>query len=298
MRKNNHQQVLWRKTIVMLLLSTTGIRSVVVVSLALQPQQPHPSSASSSSLSRRDCLLLPLSSSIMAAAAAVAGAAVIVGGSESPANAATATTGTVITDRDQLLARQASDEEIIGLIQNLKDPAKGRAAFLPDRLDGAWELIWSYGAESFSPLLTLPPPFRPQSYQYLGQAAAVEVGEGRIAQGLTGGILLGVTQQQLWLSSGATPDPNDPSVLIIQPPFRLQWGGRYQSGRDKITLVDSGSDADFRQINARSVDAQSAGPNLYQQLYVEDSGPGSLRVSTVIAGDPVIVGEIFVHRKL
>jgi hypothetical protein len=237
----------------------------------------------------------------MAAASAAVGAAVIVG-TASPANAAsTTTTTTTVTDRHQLLAaiaRQASDEEIIGLIQNLEDPSKGRAAFLPDRLDGAWELIWSYGAESFSPLLTLPPPFRPESYQYLGRTAAAEVGEGRIAQGLTGGILLGATQQQLWLSSGATPDPDDPSVLVIQPPFRLQWGGRYQSGRPKLTLVDSGSDADFRQVNARSVEAQTAGPNLYRQLYVEDAGPGSLRVSTVIAGDPVIVGEIFVHRKL
>jgi hypothetical protein len=33
-------------------------------------------------------------------------------------------------------------------------------------------------------------------------------------------------------------------------------------------------------------------------MYLENDGPGSLRVSSVIAGDPVIVGEIFVHRKL
>ena len=47
---------------------------------------------------------------------------------------------------------------------------------------GEWELIWSYGAEAFSPLLTLPRPFRPDSYQYLGPIATIEVGEGRVAQ--------------------------------------------------------------------------------------------------------------------
>jgi hypothetical protein len=31
---------------------------------------------------------------------------------------------------------------------------------------------------------------------------------------------------------------------------------------------------------------------------VEDIGKGSLRISTVVRGDPVIVGEMFVHQKL
>lgn len=203
-----------------------------------------------------------------------------------------------LADRQQLLdaiSQKASDEDIIKIIRGLQDPSNGRAALLPERLEGEWELIWSYGAEAFSPLLTLPRPIRPDSYQYFGSAAAKEVGEGRIAQGLTGGLL---GANQLWLSSGAIPFAADPSVLEIQPPFRFQIGGRYGTGKSKRTIVESGSDADFRKVNARSEEAQQAGKNQYQQVYLEDSGPGSLRVSTVIAGDPVLVGEIFVHRKL
>jgi hypothetical protein len=98
----------------------------------------------------------------------------------------------VVTDRNQLLsaiARRASDDEVINVIRHLRDPSNGRAAMYPDRLDGQWELIWSYKAEAFSPLLKLPKPFKPDSYQYLGSAAEGEVGAGRISQGLTGGIL-------------------------------------------------------------------------------------------------------------
>lgn len=211
----------------------------------------------------------------------------------------TTATTTTTTDRNQLLeaiARRASDTEIINIIQNLQDPSQGKAVTYPNRLEGEWELIWSYGAEGFSPLLTLPKPFKPESYQYLGNPATQEVGEGRIAQGLTGGIL--GTNNQLWLSSGATPYEPDPSILEIQPPFRLQLGGRYGSNKSKITLVEAGSDEDFRKVNARSRDAQLAGKNLYKQLYLENIGKGSIRVSTVVAGDPVIVGEIFVHQKL
>ncbi|EEC43408.1 predicted protein [Phaeodactylum tricornutum CCAP 1055/1] len=201
-------------------------------------------------------------------------------------------------DRSDLLraiSRKASDEEVIGIIENLQDPSGGKATFYPDRLEGQWELIWSYKAEAFSPLLKLPEPFRPESYQYLGSAAAQEVGDGRIAQGLTGGIL---GKSQLWLSSGAVPFEDDPSVLEIQPPFRFQLGGKYGSGVPKKMIVESGSDAEFRQVNGRSKEEQAAGKNQYQQMYLENIGPGSLRVSSVIAGDPVIVGEIFVHRKL
>ena len=203
-----------------------------------------------------------------------------------------------VSGRERLLdaiARKASDEDVIGIIRSLKDPSSGRGANLPDRLEGEWELIWSYGAEGFSPLLKLPKPFRPESYQYLGAPANAEVGEGRIAQGLTGGIL---GNNQFWLSSGATPYDQDESVLEIQPPFRFQVGGRYGSGKPKKTLVEAGSDAEFRKVNARSQEAQMAVKNQYQQMYLEDIGRGSLRVSSVIAGDPVIVGEIFVHRKL
>lgn len=203
--------------------------------------------------------------------------------------------------RDQLLKaieNKSSDEVIFSIIDKLKkqDPSNGKAATYPDRLDGRWELIWSYGAEGFSPLLKLPRPFKPDSYQYFGQAAANEIGQGRIAQGLTGGVL--GASNQLWLSSGAVPSTEDPSVLVIQPPFRLELGGPYGSNKAKQTLVNAGDDAEFRKVNLRTTEAQQAGRNMYQQVYLENSGPGSLRISTVIAGDPVLVGEMFVHRKL
>jgi hypothetical protein len=214
---------------------------------------------------------------------------------DTTANAATTTATT--SSRDRLLnaiARNASDEEMITLIQGLQDPSKGVARY-SNRLEGCWELIWSYKAEAFSPLLKLPQPLRPESYQYFGAAAASEVGDGRIAQGLTGGVL---GSSQLWLSSGSTPRPEDPSILEIQPPFRFELGGRYGTGKPKKALVDAGSDAEFRELNARTKEAQQAPKNQYKQVYLEDNGPGSLRVSTVVAGDPVIVGLIFVHRKL
>jgi hypothetical protein len=190
--------------------------------------------------------------------------------------------------------RKASDAVIMSIIDRLPDPSQRQVLKYPERLDGQWELIWSYGAEGFSPLLKLPKPFKPDSYQYFGTAAAPEVGAGRIAQGLTGGIL--GSQRQLWLSSGATP--LDGSILEIQPPFRLELGGPYQSKVAKQVLVEAGSDEDFRKTNGRTAEAQAAGKNQYQQLYVENEGPGSIRISTVIAGDPVLVGELFVHRKL
>jgi hypothetical protein len=201
-------------------------------------------------------------------------------------------------NREQLLAaitHNDDDGEVLKIIRNLQDPSGGRAAKFPERLEGEWELIWSYKAEAFSPLLKLPPPLRPNSYQYLGSAAAKEVGEGRLAQGLTGGIL---GDKQIWLSSGATPYNNDPSVLEIQPPFRFQIGGRYGSGKAKSTIVEAGNDADFRKYNARTKEEQLAGKNQYKQMYLENHGSGSLRISSVISGDPVIVGAVFVHRKL
>jgi hypothetical protein len=258
-------------------------------------QQLHPSQ--DVAISRRHVL----STMIASGAFSVVSSAGAISGSDSTLtnNAAkTVTSTTEIATREQLLnaiSRKASDAEVIDIIRRLKDPSNGKAAILPERLEGEWELIWSFGAEGFSPLLTLPKPFRPDSYQYFGSAAASEVGEGRIAQGLTGGILGG---NQLWLSSGAIPLKENPSVLEIQPPFRFQLGGKFGSGKPKKTIVEAGNDADFRKVNARTKEAQLAGKNQYQQTYLENIGPGSLRVSTVIAGDPVIVGEIFVHRKL
>lgn len=198
--------------------------------------------------------------------------------------------GTV--DRTTLLsaiAKNAPDDVVIDIIGKLKDGNNN----IPN-LDGQWELIWSYKAETFSPLLKLPKPFKPDSYQYFG--ADDEVGPGRIAQGLTGGIL--GRDNQLWLSSGAAALADNPSVLEILPPFRFQWGGRAGSGVPKKTIAEAGSDADFRTVNGRTREAQLAGKNLYEQLYVENTGVGSLRVSSVTAGDPVLVGQIFVHRKL
>jgi hypothetical protein len=192
-----------------------------------------------------------------------------------------------------------SEQQVMGAIETLLpfDPAQGRGATmeLENDLDGEWRLLWSAKADAFSPLLKLPKPLKPDSYQYLGIPAATEVGQARVAQGLTGGILGPV---QLWLSSGVTPSLQDPSVLDILPPFTFQVGGRYLSGAPKITIVEAGSDAEFRQVNARTQEAQEAPKNAYRQLYVELTGKGSIRISTVSDGDPVIVGAIFVHQKL
>lgn len=208
-------------------------------------------------------------------------------------------------------SKQETEDEILDVIKQLTryDPTKGQGA--TDRyksdLDGEWKLIWSIKADAFSPLLKLPPPFRPMSYQYLGEAAASEVGPNRVAQGLTGGSLLG--RSQIWLSSGVQndvdsedpqtiPSPGDPSILDILPPFRLQVGGRYGTKKPKVTIVQAGSDAEFRKLNARTAEAQAAPKNSYKQLYVERTGTGSLRISTITDGDPVIVGAIFVHEKM
>jgi hypothetical protein len=252
--------------------------------VALQHYIGKPSESKAES-SRRNALATMLSGAVL----------IPIASWDATANAATR--ATTASARDQLLdaiARKDTDEEMITLIEGLKDPSKGVATY-SDRLEGCWELIWSYKAENFSPLLKLPQPLRPESYQYFGTAAASEVGEGRIAQGLTGGVL---GSSQLWLSSGSIPLSEDPSILEIQPPFRFELGGRYGTGKPKKAIVDAGSDAEFRELNARTKEAQQAPKNQYKQVYVEDNGPGSLRVSTVVSGDPVIVGLIFVHRKL
>jgi hypothetical protein len=210
--------------------------------------------------------------------------------------------GSLETNRKRLLQLigqppSNNEEEILAAIENLVplDPSKKKGASLTDDLEGEWELLWSAKAEAFSPLLKLPKPFKPDSFQYLGKAAAGEVGPNRVAQGLTGGIL---GQTQLWLSSGVRPSPSDDSVLDILPPFRFEVGGRYKAGTPKKRLVEAGSDAEFRKLNARTTEAQEAPKNSYQQLYLEREGKGSLRISTITAGDPVIVGAIFVHQKL
>lgn len=190
------------------------------------------------------------------------------------------------------IAKGRSEDEVANAIAALErlDPSEGRAA-TSDRLSGAWELIYSVNAEAFSPLLRLPEPVRPTSSQLVGAAAEPVVGAGRIAQVLDFPLL----PLSLILSSGTVPLATDSSVLEIFPPFRLEA----KIGGTTTKLVESGSDAEFRALNARTAEAQAAGRNLYKQRYLETTGkPGDLRISEVIAGDPVLVGEVFVHRRI
>jgi len=236
---------------------------------------------------------------------------------------ASATTTGAGDEKESLLRaieRKAGDEEILECIDRLLtvEPATVTANHplaatvdastsatssqrLLDKIDGPWKLIWSRGAQQFSPLLQLPPPLTPESFQLVGSAAAPIVGSGRIAQVLTSGIL-GPTQ--VYLSSGiveyATTGGKDgdhvgdsSSILQIRPPFRFQLGLSSSQPPLLFTLIDSESDADFRALNARTINAQLAPPNLYQQLYVDDQ----IRISKIIQGDPVIVGATFVHIK-
>ncbi|KAL7549895.1 hypothetical protein ACHAWF_013154 [Thalassiosira exigua] len=215
--------------------------------------------------------------------------------------------GNSIPERDALLraiAGGASDDAVADAIERLVplSPLKGSdasaASSCASALEGTWRLLW-YNKSDFSPLLKLPSPLRPDSYQYFGATAAAEVGEGRVAQGLVGGVLgaLG-PKTELWLSSGAVAAEGRPSTLEIYPPFRFELGELPGSTKPKRTIVEAGSDAEFRAANARSTEAQLAPKNEYEQLYLEDRGRGSLRVSVVARGDPVIVGDMFVHQKL
>jgi hypothetical protein len=193
-------------------------------------------------------------------------------------------------DRQALLSAIGSggdDGTVLSALQVLvrKDPSRGRGASA-DLLDGQWKLLWSAKAEAFSPLLQLPAPFKPASYQYIGQPAASQVGDGRIAQTLSGGIL---GPLQLWLSSGVIERSDNAAQLEVATGTLAQT--------KKIRIVDANSDAEFRAVNARTSEAQQAPPNLYQQVYVEN-GPHALRISTIVEGDPVIVGAIFVHQKV
>jgi len=203
------------------------------------------------------------------------------------------------TNRNNLLQsiQSKNEAEVLAAIDILVplDPSEHKGATMTKDLDGEWELIWSAKAEAFSFLLKLPKPFKPDSFQYLGSAAAQEVGPDRVAQGLSGGVL---GPAQLWLSSGVRPSGDDASILEILPPFRFEVGGRYGSGAPKTLLVEAGSDAEFRKVNLRTTEAQEAPKNSYKQLYLEREGKGSLRISIITEGDPVIVGAVFIHRKL
>lgn len=206
-------------------------------------------------------------------------------------------------ERDELLRALdagSSNDVVVGCINKLipSNPARdmSQAAF-DSALDGEWKLLW-YSTSNFSPLLKLP-VLRPDSYQYFGDVASREVGEGRVAQGLNGGVLGALGPgAQLWLSSGATSKEGSPGALEIYPPFRFQLGGAVGSGRPKRTIVEADSDADFRAANGRDTEAQLAPKNEYEQIYMEDAGVGSLRISVISKGDPVIVGEMFVHQKI
>ncbi|KAL1507533.1 hypothetical protein AB1Y20_007157 [Prymnesium parvum] len=192
--------------------------------------------------------------------------------------------------RARLLAAIARGEGVEAAIDGIValDPSNGRGA-TDAALAGRWRLLWSANAAAFSPLLQLPSAVRPQSYQLIGAAAErAGVGSGRIAQLLE--LPLGATVE---LSSAVLP--SSPSVLEVFPPFRLQLllGGR------RFPLLEADSDADFRKANARSVEAQAAPRNQYEQQYLEVSGqPGDLRISRVTSGDPVIVGSVFVHQRV
>ena len=199
-----------------------------------------------------------------------------------------------IAERDSLVAAiesDAADDVVLRAIEALVplDPSSGRAA-TSQSLTGTWDLLWSYKADKFSPLLGLPRAVRPRSLQLLGDAATPIAGQGRVANQLY--FPFGA---HLTLSSGVQPVEGDPSVLEIFPPFRLDVDAAGATRR----LVDAGSDADFRALNARTSDEQAAPRNKYAQLYLETSGEaGDLRISKVVSGDPVIVGSMFVHRRL
>jgi hypothetical protein len=194
--------------------------------------------------------------------------------------------------REALLLAISSGGDVASCIERLVRVNSGAAvaAATSPALDGRWELLWSEKAEAFSPLLGLPSPLRPSSFQLVGSAAAPVVGVGRIAQVLE----WRRSPLSLILSSGAVAADDDPSVLEIFPPFRFET----QIGQSRLTIVEAGSDAEFRATNLRSAEAQAAGRNLYKQLYLDTTGAaGDLRISTVVAGDPVIVGSVFIHQR-
>jgi hypothetical protein len=249
------------------------------------------------------------------------------------------TTSSFIERRNELLrvisSTKSTEEDVLSAIQDLvpfgpliqpsssSSSSSFSSSIFNSALDGTWKLLW-YNKADFSPLLQLPTPLRPTSYQYFGSVAEQEVGPNRAAQGLVGGVVSAVfgKDSELWLSSGIGLSSSDvdesrsgkvnkklttATTLTIYPPFRLQLGTIPQStissssnnnNNIKLTIVESSSDADFRKVNSRSVDAQNAPRNEYEQIYTENLGPGSLRISVITKGDPVIVGNMFIHQKL
>ena len=264
-----------------------------------QPTQP----ASPSFLSRRDAITSGASKML----AFVATAASVVVPTPSCAEAGSVEGSPERQALLRAIASMAPDEEVIRLISKLEplDPSRSKAATAAE-LGGTWELVYSLNASAFSPLLNLPRPIRPTSLQLIGDDAAREVGgQGRIVQKLAFPFL------SLVLSSGIVPVASG-NVLEIQPPFRLEvvWSddtlrrpGRLAKGLARggarWKLVDSGSDADFRALNARDEEAQAAGRNMYEISYLDTTGQaGDVRISRVVAGDPVIVGALFIHKRL
>lgn len=264
-----------------------------------QPTQP----ASPSFLSRRDAITSGASKML----AFMATAASVVVPTPSCAEAGSVEGSPERQALLRAIASMAPDEEVIRLISKLEplDPSRSKAATAAE-LDGTWELVYSLNASAFSPLLNLPRPIRPTSLQLIGDDAAREVGgQGRIVQKLAFPFL------SLVLSSGIVPVASG-NVLEIQPPFRLEvvWSddtlrrpGRLAKGLARggarWKLVDSGSDADFRALNARDEEAQAAGRNMYEISYLDTTGQaGDVRISRVVAGDPVIVGALFIHKRL
>lgn len=184
--------------------------------------------------------------------------------------------------RERLLeavAKSASQSSVEELIVELaaQDPSGGRGA----EATGAWKLLWSARTLRFSPLLELPKPLRPVSEQYL---------DNGIRNTLRRGIL---GPAELVLSADKRTAKAD--TVEILPPFSL----RLRVYGANFTLVDANSDASFRATQARSLTEQRAPRNQYKQLYLDTSGrPGDLRISTVVEGDPVIVGAVFIHQRL
>lgn len=102
------------------------------------------------------------------------------------------------------------------------------------------------------------------------------------------------------LAAATTDAHNDGIGTLHRWPleqFRFELGTA-DPRSSKSTIVEAGSDAEFRALNARSSEAQAAPKNRYLQEYLETTGPGALRISRIISGDPVIVGAIFVHQLL
>ena len=120
--------------------------------------------------------------------------------------------------RSSLLAAIARDSGVEAAIEALVplDPSGGKGATSP-ALEGRWRLLWSANAGGFSPLLLLPTPVRPTSFQLLGDAAVSDgIGPGRVAQ------LLLLPFGTVELSSDVVPAPDDTRFLEIFPPFKLQ----------------------------------------------------------------------------